>query len=194
MSRGVYVLDPGAEEYPGSPFDVLVPTDGAELLVDAPAAPIALLVGSAFPAEAVTAEVEGLGTVAVAAPQSEARRVAERLDGPSLVEAVRELAATTAPFAWAGPVAPGVTAVVELDGDALSARLRGGDADALADRVRAQADAGLPGSPGKRWSDVLDDVEVAVEDDAVVVSARTVALPPVLLRTLLDRASGATGR
>ena len=29
VARGVYVLEPDAEEYPGSPFDVLVPTDGA---------------------------------------------------------------------------------------------------------------------------------------------------------------------
>jgi hypothetical protein len=196
-ARGVYVMDPAAPEYPGSRFDVLLPTASGSLLVEAPAGPLALLVdgsGADTPAGATRLEVPGAGRVLLSGPAARRDAAAERAQAQQTASAaLARLARSTAPLAWAGTPADGVEALVELSGDQLRAELRGQDPDRLAEQVRDLARGSLPGSPGKRWSDVLADVEVRTTADVVVVTARTVALPPALLRSLLDGTVGPAG-
>ena len=193
--RGVYVLDPTSDSYPGSPFDPLLPTDRATLLVEATAGPVGLLAGTPADVEvaepALRVDLPDAGSTVVLAPAAQLPAVQQRLPRPApATSLLAQLAATTAPFAWAGRVADGVEAIVTLDGDRLDARLRsGGDAEDLAEQVRTALAGSLPGSPGKPWDSVLADVDVRVEAGAVRVQARATALPPELLRTLLDRTS-----
>lgn len=186
--RGVYVLDPRvARSYPGSRFDQLLPTDEGALLVEADAGPVALLSGlpaSAAVGPAQTVEAGPAGRTAVLA---EDPTVVTRLASGGLDPRLDALAATTAPFAWAGPVGDGVRALVTFDGSRVTATLAG----ARAADVRSALAGSLPGSPGKPWSDVVHDVHVS-GSDPVVVTATAADLPPQLLRELLDQASGAT--
>jgi hypothetical protein len=177
VERGVWLLDPGAPDYPGSPFDLLLPTSAASLLLEAPAGPLVAVGGlphdQEVPEQAEVRQLPGAGRTAVAGP---ARPPSEQTS-PLLAR----LAATSAPVAWAGVVG-GVEGLVTLDGDALRAELDG----ITEERVRDELEGSLPGSPGKRWSDVVADVDVRDDGGKVVVTARTTALPAGLLRTLID--------
>lgn len=185
LDRGVWLLTPGSPDYPGSPLDALLPTERAELLVEAPG-PVALLTGVDSGVR-VTEPARRVGDVVVLAAPGEVEQVAERLGGTGSPEGLlARLAGSGAATAWAGRTAVGST-VVTLSGGRLQVEIEAAP-DELADAVRtAVAEKGLPGSPGRRWSQLLVGARVQEQDGRLVLTARTTdALPPPLLRQLVE--------
>lgn len=185
LDRGVWVLEPGSAEYPGSPLDALLPTDQGRLLVEAPG-PVAMLTEVDDDVR-VAEPAQRFNDVLVLAAPGEVERVGQRLRAAATPSGLMaRLAAGDSPTAWAGRTAVGAT-LVTLDGDRLRVEVDDGP-DGLADDVRtAVADGGLPGSPGRRWSQLLTDPEVDERNGRVVLTARTTAaLPPPLLRQLVE--------
>lgn len=180
----MWVLDPGDPVFPGSPLTDLLGVDPAavDLLVEAPG-PVALLTGLPdgvrLPEQARQVE-----DVVVLAQDAEAVAADLARDEP-VDPPLQDLAATRAPLAWAGATPLGPT-LVTLDGDALRVEV----AAEVAEQVSAGLDGSLPGSPGRRWRDLLTRAEVVQEGDRTVLTARvTDALPPTLLRQLVDQAA-----
>lgn len=167
---------PASPASPGSLLGVVLPLESATLLVEAPG-PLALLAGvPAGVAVPPPARREG-DVVVLAGPGRDL--------GSGLAGSLRALAATTSPTAWTGTV-DGSRVLVTLDGDRLQVRADG----VPASRVRAALEGSLPSSPGRSWRQLLADAEVTGAGDGSVLTARTTAaLPPTLLRQLVDRGS-----
>ncbi len=174
LGRGVWVLtDPGDADGPGTPLGPLLPLADGDLLVEAPG-PVGLLAG--VPADVKLPDLtRRVGDVVVLAEPGAAL-------GSGLPPGLRRLAATTAPVAWAGQVQGGPV-LVTLDGDALTV-----ETALPVQVVRSGLAAPLPGSPGRRWRDLLADAVVTRSGGRTVLTARaTDALPATLLRQLVDQ-------